>query len=340
MDTTNLINKKHYVGIDISKQKLDCWLRPAGEHLSCGNDPRGFDRLVRWLLAGGRTPEDTVLCLENTGLYGKRLLMALTNAGWSVAVEKTTVLDKVGPEHHRKDDAFDASLLAEYADRFTDQLHITTPPEQLLDQLQQLYSERRRLVRQRAATKTKQTQSAAQPYCPELLKEGWDQQRGLLDEHIDRLEGRMSEIISSHEGIDSYYTLLTSIPGIGDVTAWLWLILFYGQTQLNPKKIASRFGVAPHSHRSGSSVRGKTRSSGHGASEMRANMALAARSASTHYGRFKAYKKRKLEEGKCWPIVRNNLVNKLITIACAIWNSGTPYDPNHTSRFDREKKAA
>src|SRR5699024_4734895 len=132
----------------------------------------------------------------------------------------------------------------------------------------------------------------------------------------------------------------TSIPGIGEVTAWLWLILFYGQTNLDPKKIASRFGMAPHSHRSGSSVRGKTRSSGHGASEMRANMAMAAQSASTHTKRFKTYKQRKMAEGKPWPLVRNNLANKLITITCAIWNSGRPYDPNHVSRFDRQKNAA
>lgn len=340
MDTTNLSAICYYVGIDISKQKLDCWLRPAAEHLRCGNDRRGFDRLLRWLTADKCTPDNTVICLENTGIYGKRLLVALTEAGWPTAVEKTTITDKVGPDHNRKEDEFDASLIAEYADRYTDQLHLTTPPEEAIDQLKQLCSERRRLVRQRAGTKAKQTQSTQQPNCPELLQEGWDQQIALLDEQIATLERRISEIISSHEGLNSYNKLLKSIPGIGDITACLWLIYFYGQEKLNPKKIASRFGVAPHSHNSGSSVRGRTRSSGHGAAEMRGNMSLAARSASTHYDRFKRYKQRKLEEGKCWPVVRNNLVNKLITIICAIWNSGEPYDPNHTSRFDRDKKAA
>ncbi len=71
-------------------------------------------------------------------------------------------------------------------------------------------------------------------------------------------------MVETHAGLSSYFMLLTSIPGMGEVTGWLWLILFYGDTQLDPKKIASRFGVAPHRHRSGSSVRGKTRSSGHG----------------------------------------------------------------------------
>ncbi|MCW9709275.1 IS110 family transposase, partial [Fodinibius salsisoli] len=294
----------------------------------------------QWLSAQGCHPGDTIICTEDTGLYGKRLLMALTQAEWSVAVEKTTILDKVGPEHHRKTDGFDARLLAEYADRFSDQLRLTEPPEQSLERMSQLYSERRRLVRQRTATKTKQTQAAQQPCCPELLRETWSRQLQLLGEQITALEARIRQIVEAHAGLSSYFRLLASIPGMGEVTVWLWLIQFYGQTDLNPKKIASRFGVAPHCHRSGSSVRGRTRSSGHGASEMRANMTLAARSASTHYDRFKQYKQRKLDEGKPWPVVRNNLVNKLITISCAIWNSGEFYDPDHTSRFDREKKVA
>lgn len=340
MVTTNLSNKTFYVGIDISKDWLDCWLRPAGVHLRCGNDRQGFDRLLRWLKVQGPCREDTVICIENTGIYGKRLLVALTEAGWPTAVEKTTVTDKVGPEHGRKEDEYDARLLAEYADRFADKLHITQPPEEALDLIKQLYSERRRLVRQRTATKTKQTQSTQQPHAPQLLREGWEEQIAMLDKQIGKLETRITEIVENHEGLHSYMNILKSIPGVAEVTAWLWLIYFYGQTKLNPKKIASRFGVAPHSHSSGSSVRGRTRSSGHGASEMRSMLTMAARSASTHCERFNEYKQRKLEEGKCWPIVRNNLVNKLITITCAIWNSGQPYDPSHTSRYDREKKAA
>lgn len=182
--------------------------------------------------------------------------------------------------------------------------------------------------------------AAKQPHCPALIEKGWARQLGVLETQIQALQTRITEIVASHEGLSNYYKLLKNIPGIGDVTAWLWLITFYGETQLNPKQIASRFGVAPHSHTSGSSVRGRTRSSGHGAAEMRSNMTLAARSASTHCDRFKNYKKRKLGEDKCWPVAGNNLVNKLMTIICAIWNSGQLYDPNHTSRFDREKKAA
>lgn len=343
MDITNIDQITHYVGIDISKLKLDCVLRPNSEHLCCGNDQEGFEQLAEWLSGQGGCPEDTIVCMEDTGIYGKRLLVILTKAGWRCTVEKTTITGKVRPDHHRKDDAYDAGLIAEYAQRFTDRLHLSEPAEEQLERMSPLYSERRRLVRQRTATKTKRTQANQQPLCPELIVEGWTDQIALLNKQIDRIEERIRQIVAGHEGLSSYFALLDSIPGIAEVTGWLWLIQFYGKATLDPKKIASRFGGAPHCRKSGSSVRGRTRSSGHGASEMRSTMTMAARSASTHYERFKNYKQRKLDEGKPWPVVRNNLVNKLITIICAIWNTGAFYDPDHTSRFEREnqeKKAA
>lgn len=340
MKTSTNFQINYHVGVDISKATLESWLRPTDINIQTDNNADGFKRLMEWLREQGCRPENTIICMENTGIYGKRLLVALTSGGWHCAVEKTTILQKVSPEHHRKDDVFDASLLAEYADRFSDRLHLSEPPEETLEVVSQLYSERRRLIRQQTSTKTKRIQSEQQPQCPQLLAEGWNQQLNLLDRQIQALQARIRQLISNHEGLTYYFRLLNSIPGVGEVTAWLWLIMFYGQTTLDPKKIASRFGMAPHCRRSGSSVHGKTRSSGHGASEMRSNMTMAAQSASTHYERFNAYKQRKLGEGKPWPLVRNNLANKLITIICAIWNSGQPYDPNHQSRFNQQKNAA
>lgn len=329
-----------YVGIDISKAWLDVHLRPTGRALQCDNTAEGFTELDRWLRHQGARPTETMLCMEQTGVYGHRLLAAMTDLGWWCAVEKTTITATVGPEHHRKEDAYDAALIAEYAERYLDTLHLQEPAEETIETLRCLYAERSRLVRGRAATKTKQAQADQYVHTPVLLTEMWEDQLTFYDAQIARIEARMQECVDSHEGLVTYYRLLTSIPGVGKVTAWLWLFLFYGQPHLNHKQVASRFGFAPHSNRSGSSTRGKTRSSGHGVSAMRAQMTMVARSVSTHRPKFRDYKQKKKQENKEWPIIRNNLINKMIKIMCAIWNSQTPYDPQHTSRFDREKQAA
>jgi transposase len=341
MATANPQNKyHHFLGIDVSKDTIDCLLRPSEAYSRWTNRPEGFGRLHRWLVSRQCDPAHTLICIEDTGIYSDRLLAGLTDRGWQCAVVKTTATKKVAPEHHRKEDRFDAGLLAEYGQRYVDRITLTQPPKQVVKQLQQLYAERQRLIKARGATQNRKQQGPHGLVDSELLAQQWQQQLQLYNKQIDSLESQIRNLIRCHSELNRYYQLLQSIPGVGQVTAWLWLILFYGQQQLNHKQIASRFGFAPHRFSSGSSVRGKTRSSGHGNSQMRSCMTMVARSVSHHHERFARYKQRKLNEGKPWPVVRNNLINKMIKIICAIWNSGQPYRQDYESRFDRQKNAA
>lgn len=329
-----------FLGIDIAKVSLDCWLRPAGAYHRFSNNEAGFTRLEQWLRKSFSPKSGVLICMENTGIYGDRLLRYLTEQGWDCAVVKTTAIRKVAPEHHRKDDRFDAQLLAEYADRYADRLRLSSPPDQLLEELREFYGERQRLIRARTATQNRRQQTGHSLVSSRLLEKTWQEQLEVYNRQIERLEQHMKQLIGGHPELSKAYDRLRGIPGVGRVTAWLWLILFYGQTHLNAKKVASRFGFAPHQHISGSSVRGKTRSAGHGQSQMRTCMAMVARSVSHHDPRFAAYKERKHAEGKPWPVIRNNVINKLIKLICAIWNSGKAYDPEYLSRFDRQKKVA
>jgi len=330
---------EHFLGIDVSKDMIDCLLRPGEAYCQQANRPEGFRRLHRWLGNHHCSRQHTLICIENTGIYSERLLAGLTHREWKCAVVKTTATSKVAPEHHRKEDRFDAALLAEYGQRYADRIELTDPPETVIKQLQQLYAERGRLIKARGGTQNRRQQSSHALVPSPLLARQWTQQLKLYSQQIETLEARMHQLITKHPGLHHYYKLLRSIPGVGPVTAWLWLMLFYGDDHLNYKQVASRFGFAPHRHVSGSSVRNRTRSAGHGHSQMRACMTMVARSVSYHYERFARYKKRKLEEGKPWPVVRNNLINKLIKIICAIWNSGQPYRQDYESRYDQQKKS-
>ncbi|MCW9707267.1 transposase [Fodinibius salsisoli] len=291
MDTTTPTSYHHFLGIDVSKDTIDCWLRPRGEYSQWTNRDEGFQRLHQWLKGHNCSQQYTLICIEDTGVY-------------------------------------------------SDQISPTPPPKEPVKQLQQLYAERQRIISARSATQNRSQQATHAQVPSALLEEQWQQQLQLYKQQIEQLEKQIHQLITTHQGLNRYYQLLLSIPGIGNVTAWLWLTLFYGQQKLNHKKIASRFGFAPHGHRSGTSVRGRTRSSGHGNSQMRSCMTMVARSVSHHYERFARYKQRKLDEGKPWPIVRNNLINKMIKIICAIWNSGQAFRKDYESRFDRQKNAA
>src|SRR5690606_30449553 len=153
-------------------------------HEQVANDQAGFARLIQWLARNQATAEETLVCMENTGLYDDQLLEAMTLAGYSCAVEKTTVLQKVRGEHHRKDDRFDATLLAEYAWRFQDKLHLWSALEPVIEEIRLLYRERRRLLTQRAAVLQLQSEAPRRRADTRFAEALWEEQIAFFDAHI------------------------------------------------------------------------------------------------------------------------------------------------------------
>ncbi len=331
----------HFVGIDVAKRSLACALacdlhtRPY--RLQTTNDPAGFHALVHWLqrqqAPTEAQPEACVIVMENTGLYHQALAEYLTQAGYRCVVEKTTILEKVGPEHHRKDDPFDAALILEYALRYRDQLIPYQALNPTIEQIRLLYRERRRLVKERTRIQQVAQQQAQHVIQVALLSGLWHERLALIKAQIQRLEAAIGALITGDAELRRRYDQLQGIDGIGSKTAWLWLIFFFGQGQLDARRIASRFGFAPHGRWSGTSLKRPGRSSGHGHGEMRKLLTLCARSAATHHGKYRQYKARKLAEGKAPKVVTNNLICKLIRVICAVWNQNGVYDRQHRSTW-------
>ena len=201
-----------------------------------------------------------------------------------------------------------------------------------------LYGERRRLVIRRAAVKQLQAEQGynragranqAEAFAHKL----WSEQRAFYDAQIEALEQQMEVLVDSDEGIRHRYEQVKGIDGIGPKTALKWLCLFYGQPRLDARRIASRFGFAPHGEDSGTSRHRSGHSTGHGSGEVRKLLTMCARSAGAHHAKYRRYKERKLAEGKASQLVTNNIINKLIRVVCAVWNEDTVFDPVHVSRF-------
>ncbi len=71
-----------FVGVDVSKDRLDVHLRPSGEHFTASHDEAGVAALVERLAALA----PTLIALEATGGLEVRLAAALAAAGLPVAV--------------------------------------------------------------------------------------------------------------------------------------------------------------------------------------------------------------------------------------------------------------
>ncbi|MBV8452441.1 MAG: transposase, partial [Deltaproteobacteria bacterium] len=98
-----------YVGVDVSKERLDVALRPSGEFFCEANDKRAVNRLVKRL-----TPMHcTRVVVEATGGYETVMVAALCAAGVPVVVNPQWVRNFAkGIGWLEKTDRIDAKLLA------------------------------------------------------------------------------------------------------------------------------------------------------------------------------------------------------------------------------------
>ncbi|WP_231131672.1 transposase [Flavobacterium hydrophilum] len=65
---------KHFLGIDVSKEYFDAVLILNGAkekpiHNQFANDSKGVKTLNQWLKKQGATNQQTLVCLEHTGMY-------------------------------------------------------------------------------------------------------------------------------------------------------------------------------------------------------------------------------------------------------------------------------
>jgi transposase len=138
-----------FVGVDVSKEKLDVAIRPSGEFLSEPNEQRSVRRLVNRLksLACSR------IVLEATGGYETLLAAALAAEGLPVVV--------VNPRWARdfarsigqlaKTDRLDARLLAQFAE--VAELQVRELPDEQTRELKAVVARREDLIEMLVAEK-------------------------------------------------------------------------------------------------------------------------------------------------------------------------------------------
>lgn len=86
--------------------------RPTAAALTVSNDPDGFAGLEGALRSFGAGPDDVLVCLEATGVYGEALCHWLHGRGYRLAVEDAARVRRAMPVSGAKTDALDARRIA------------------------------------------------------------------------------------------------------------------------------------------------------------------------------------------------------------------------------------
>lgn len=320
-------------GIDLSKDKFDVnYLSDLDQEVRkvIPNTMAGINKFLSTL------PCDAVLVAEYTGVYGD-LLLFMANAGNHTIcmVPGYELLHSMGLVRG-KSDPIDSRRIREYGQRHQDKLRPTAFDDEDLYELKELYALRRQLVEQNKQLKTTAQAEKSKPYCSVACHRMRLETMGELESRIDKIEQEMMGIISRHEELNKSYEIITSVNGIGFVTAMMLIIKTRNFRKINnARQFAAYAGVAPYPKSTGKSDYG-SRISDIGDKEAKTLLYICARSASVHNKELSLYYIRRCKiDFKNHFYTLNCIANKLLKIIFKLVSDGTVYDQNYIRRDPR-----
>lgn len=302
-----------FVGIDVSKARLDVALRPQGSHRSISYDETGLGTLVAML----QDVCPMLIVIEPTGGLELPLVGALVAAGLPVVViNPRQVRDFAKATGHlAKTDALDAHVLAQFAEQ------VRPRPRPLPDEATQALSAllaRRRQVVEMLTAEQARLQRAAPLVRPSLQTHiVW------LRRHLAEADAELAQAIRQSPVWREKDDLLQSTPGVGPVLATTLLATLPELGQLTRKQIAALVGVAPLNRDSGL-WRGK-RSVWGGRAPVRAVLYMGALVAVRRNVVLRAFYQRLCAAGKPKKVALTACMRKLLTILNAILKHRTPW---------------
>jgi len=336
-------HKKYYVGIDISSETFTSSFGTGdqdwtllGKTETFTNTTEGYKDYLQWLAQQDIRPGNSIICMENTGVYSEQIAYFLQSEGFQISVETPLKVKRSFKINGHKTDPVDSCQIAEYAYRFYDELRIWKPRREVLEQVKVLLATREQLVTEKVGHINSLKALKRKVVKVDIAETTLETLISTLKDQIKALETEMNRLIQQETDLAQEQALLTSVPGVGNLLSAQALVLFHQMDgELSDKKLAAFIGICPYEHSSGSSVKRRAMTSQHGPEVIRKLLNLAARSVCTHVPDYRQYYLRKLEEGKAKSLAINNVGNKLLSVMVAIFKSGVPYIPGYRSVHPR-----
>lgn len=325
------MKKKWFIGIDISKKTMDVVVydptkkHSEGEnHKQLSNTSEGHKELLQWMKEKKISKGQTVVGMENTGIYSFDLCLFLESRSIDYCAFNPLNLKRSLGLVRGKNDRVDALRIGYYAYIHRDELVYSKLSSAAIIRLRDLSAERKRFVKQQAEHKTFLTDRKDRERTSTL--ERANAMIEILEEEIKRIEEEMMQVVDSDPSIRLNYRLLSSIKGIGSVNAINTVIHTNNfEAFETARQYACYLGIAPFEHTSGTSVRGKTKVQTTGAKPLKADLSQAAKSAIMYDKEMKGYYERKMKEGKAFGVVLNAVKFKLVGRMFAVVKRGTPF---------------
>jgi transposase len=254
-----------FIGIDVSKDRLDVHVRPTGLVFASTRDGVGLEQLV--LRVQGLAP--SLVVIEATGGFETTVAAALASAGLPLAVVNPRQIRDFARATGRlaKTDALDAAVIAHFAEAVHPQPRPV--PDEQARALGELVARRRQLIEMTVAERNRRPHLASK-----RLVKGVDRVLAILQKELSTLEAELDDTIRATPAWRANEDLLTSVPGVGQGTARTLLAELPELGTLKRKPLAALAGLAPFAKDSGR--RHRQRSIAGGRKPVRAALYMAA----------------------------------------------------------------
>ena len=327
MKTTNQ-SQNPVLGIDIAKDTFDVALLRETNSLTgtFNNNLKGYCALQKWLEKHKVTSLHA--CMEATGHYGDDLADFLHEQKHQVSVVNPARIKAYAESQMRrnKTDREDAQIIAHFC--LTQQPDIWTPPTEAQRELRTLSrrvdvlkdDRQRELNRLEATPKT----SVVRPTIKAHI--------AFLDQQIVELNQKMNDYIDQDPLLQKRHDLLTSIQGIGNITASSFLSEIPDvKPFLKVTQLTAYAGLFPAQHTSGSSVHRPSRLSKMGHVRLRSLFFMPALSAIRFNPVVRDLAERLRKRGKSKMVIIGAAMRKLLHLVYGVLKTGKPFDPDHCS---------
>ena len=300
MNTTT----KHYIGIDVSKDKLDVsaplWRVPK----TFDNSPTGLQSLFKELRP---LPASSQLVCEATGGYEGFLLQQAWKRGVNISrVNARQVRDFARAKGLlAKTDRIDARVIADFGALFKPDP--TPAPSKTGQQLNAAVRRRESLVGQLTREK-----NAREKASDKFVRQDIEALIALLSKRLARCDRHIAGLIDADETLREKRQRLEQVKGVGSATSSLVLATLPELGSIGNKQVSALVGLAPMNRDSGKR-RGQRTIQG-GRANVRRGLYMPALCAARHNPILKAFYERLRSAGKAHHVALTAVMRKLICL--------------------------
>jgi transposase len=327
------MDQKYFIGIDISKGKIDCAVISSDFTVllekTVKNSDRNITSFLRALMKKFKVKQqDLLVCCEHTGIYNKPLERVCLELGIGLWQEQALKIKRASTDMRGKSDSKDAMRIAEYAVRYHDRKVLHVAPSSSIQKLNALSKARETLIGQKTALENQLREAKSHDtFLYDTLKTTYNTMIRTIKKQLATIDEELESTLSFDNEIKENAELVRSVPGVGKVTALQMIIATNNFKNFkSAKHLACYSGVVPFQNESGTIIK-KARVSKMANLKLKTLLHLSAMAAVRTEPELKEYYKRMVEKGKNKMSVINAVRNKLVHRIWAVVNRKSPFLP-------------